>query len=194
MRSIAFATLLFAGVHADFGPALAHQPMPQLLPAHVKQMNTLSMRRFEPNIPQQINVVEKTDRGGDRDFTKNLKKRDGPNTNEVAGEKIGEARWGVSASLNGNRAKSAAAYADTAYPDVPARPQGVMEKNPVKTSQSFQSPEFKLAQGGAASNLLRPLAALVIGFFVGSGGTLALFYLGRGSSAASEEPLLAVLA
>merc|ERR1712048_520262 len=177
----AFATLLFAGVHANFGPALAHQPMPQLLPAHVKQMNTVSMRRFEPNIPQQINVVDK----GDTAFTKALKKREAPNTNEVAGEKIGEARWGVSASLNGNRARSAAAYADTAYPDIPARPTGVLEKNPKKTSQSFQSPEFKLAQGGAASNLLHPLAALVIGFFVGSGGTLALFYFSR-SSVASE--------
>merc|ERR1712048_1504502 len=119
---------------------------------------------------------------------------DAANGNEVAGEKIGEARWGVSVKLNENRAKSAAAYADTAYPDVPARPTGVMEKNLEKVSQSFQSPEFKLAQGGAASNLLRPLAALVIGFFVGSGGTLALFHFGRGSSTASEEPLLAVLA
>jgi len=189
MRSIAFASLLFAGVHADFGPALAHQPMPQLLPAHVKQMNTVSMRRFEPNIPQQINVVDK----GDTAFTKALKKREAPNTNEVAGEKIGEARWGVSASLNANRAKSAAAYADTAYPDVPARPQGVMEKNPVKTSQSFQSPEFKLERSGTTSSFVRPLAALLIGFLVGSGGTLALFRFGRGP-ASSEEPLLAVLA
>merc|ERR1712060_106095 len=181
------ATLLFAGVHADFGPAMAHQPMPQLLPAHVKQMNTLSMRRFEPNIPQQIDVVDKVD----KDFQKKIAKRDAPNTNEVAGEKIGEARWGVSASLNGNRARSAAAYSDTAYPDIPARPTGVLDKNPEKVSQSFQSPVFKLAQGGAASSILRPLAALVIGFFVGSGGTLALFHFGRGSSSASEEPLLA---
>jgi len=189
MRSIAFATLLFAGVHADFGPALAHQPMPQLLPAHVKQMNTLSMRRFEPNIPQQINVVDKVD----RDFQKGLKKRDAPNTNEVAGEVIGEARWGVAATLNGNRARSEAVYAGVAYPDVPARPAGVMEKNPAKGAQIFQSPEFKLERSGTTSSFVHPLAALLIGFLVGSGGTLVLFRFGRGP-VSSEEPLLAVLA
>jgi len=69
-----------------------------------------------------------------------------------------------------------------------------MEKNPTKVSQSFQSPEFKLAQHGAASTFARPLAALVIGFFVGSGGTLALFHFSRGPSTTNEEPLLSVMA
>merc|ERR1712157_577726 len=101
--------------------------MPQLLPTHVKQMSTPSARRMEPNIPMQVNVVEKQD----REFQKALKQRDAT-SNQVEGEQIGQARWGVSATLNANRAKSAAVYADATIPDVPARPTGVMDKNPVK--------------------------------------------------------------
>merc|ERR1712187_1023903 len=130
---------------------------------------------------------------GDKSFTKNLKKREGPNGNEVAGEKNGEARWGVSANLNANRAKSGSVYADVAYPDVPARPQGVMEKNPVKTSQSFISPEFKASRNDV-NRFLRPLVAMAGGFVVGSASTLALFYLASGRKTSNEEPLLAVMA
>merc|ERR1712066_385444 len=179
MRSVIFALLLSVIAHAhntdelfkeiedtdvnelyDFSPAVAHQPMPQLLPAHVKQMNTASVRRMEPNIPLQINVVEK----GDREFTKALKKIEVP-TNAVEGEKIGGARWGVSANLNANRAKSGAVYSGVSIPDIPARPQGTLDKNPVK--QGFSSPEFK-AQSGATGTLARSLAALLIGSIVGS--------------------------
>jgi len=60
--------------------------------------------------------------------------------------------------------------------------------------QGKSSPVFKLAQHDDVSRFARPLAAMLIGFFVGSAATLAIFRFGRGRTTSSEEPLLAVVA
>merc|ERR1711879_243999 len=91
--------------------------------------------------------------------------------------------------LNDNGKATKSAY-DVAIPEVGERPTDLA----APVYQGKASPSIKLAQHDAFSRIARPLAAMLIGFFVGSAGTLALFRLGRGASTGSEEPLLAVIA
>merc|ERR1719277_1029924 len=97
--------------------------------------------------------------------------------------------FGQPSPLNNNGKKTSEAY-PIAIPEVGERPTDLAGPN--AGGQGNPSAAFK-AQHDNVGRFARPLAALLIGFFVGSAGTLAIFRLSRGASTASEEPLLAVV-
>merc|ERR1712050_548422 len=97
---------------------------------------------------------------------------------------------GMPSPLNVNGKKSSEAY-PIEIPEVGERPTDLA--GPKAGGQGNPSAAFK-AQHDNVGRFARPLAALLIGFFVGTAGTLAIFRLSsRGASAASEQPLLAVV-
>merc|ERR1712014_15832 len=99
-------------------------------------------------------------------------------------------RWGIanSAILNENGEKTLNAY-DVKIPEVGERPTQYAEN--IKY-QGKSSAVYK-AEENSVNRFLRPLAAMLVGFFVGSAGTLAIYHFSRGMSAANEQPLLAVV-
>merc|ERR1719410_1934593 len=107
--------------------------------------------------------------------------------NELPAEVIGS-KWSLMTDkgqykLNDNGKATANAY-PIAIPEVGARPTDLA--NPAY--QGKASPSIKLAQHDAVSRIARPLAAMLIGFFVGSGATLLAFRFGLvGTKSASEE-------
>jgi len=138
-------------------------------PAEVRFMNSPSMGARAPSL--QKNVAFSM--GGNKKFAEVPK----------------YSAAGVPSPLNVNAKKTAEAY-PIQIPEVGERPTDYAS---VKTNQGNPSAAFK-AQHDDIGRYARPFAALLIGFFVGSAGTLAVFRLfGRGASTASEEPLLAVV-
>merc|ERR1712046_101322 len=106
--------------------------------------------------------------------------------NQVQNEKVA-ARWGNPQKLYSNKAESGygpearmAAYG-IAVPEVGDRNTALAENVPY---QGKSSPVFKLAQRDAVSRFALPLAAMLIGFFVGSAATLAIFRFARGTATA----------
>merc|ERR1719145_474653 len=111
--------------------------------------------------------------------------------NQVPGEVV-TAKWGIAKKLYGEKgayADAAQAY-DIAIPEVGDRNTEYAKDVPY---QGKSSPVFK-SESDAVSRFARPLAAMLIGFCVGSAGTLVIFRFGRGTATASEEPLLSVVA
>merc|ERR1711879_224530 len=126
------------------------------MPAQVRYMNTPSVAAKAPSL-QYVAQAPRKEVG-----------------NELPAEVIGS-KWSLMTEkgqykLNDNKKATAAAY-PIAIPEVGARPTDLASPG----YQGKASPSIKLAQHDAVNRIARPLAAMLIGFFVGSVATLALF-------------------
>merc|ERR1712014_158059 len=153
---------------ADF--ASAYPPVIQQMPAEVRYMNAPSVAANAPSLRFVANSEVPTLNNKDP----RVKPRK-DTYNQVPGETV-TAKWGIAKKLYGESgayADAAKAY-DIAIPEVGARNTDYAKDVPY---QGKSSPVFKAETN---YNLARPLAALCIGFFVGSAGTLAIFRFTQG--------------